>query len=261
MKVKDIHGDGLLSGLKKVGKQLKQPAKDIGKEVLKELVPIAKETAKEAIKQKMSGSKKENEGGFLVTAGTIGATLLANELMKNQGNGIYTAGVRLSPQQSRNLRMGKGVTLKKEMIDEAGRFLMGLGEAEAKKVMKALSKNKGVKITRDMLKEVIDKKSGKGIFGKIAAVAAPIIAERVIDAGAKAIEKKIDGSGIYSSGVRSGRGIFAAGSGMGNALPIQLGTPYMLANSPGNKPFIDTGILTGSKNSTRVSKQGSGVCM
>lgn len=256
-----MSGDGLLSGLKKVAKDLKEPAKVVGKEVVKELVPIVKDVAKEAIKQKMSGSskdEKEKEGGFLVT-GSILAGVLANELMKKKGNGIYTAGVRMTPQQTRNLRRGGAITLKKEMIDDAARFAMDMTEAQAKKVMDKLKKNKGVKITMDMLKDLVDKKTGGSIFGKVASVVAPIIAEKVIDAGAKALEKKIDGAGIYSSGVRMGNGIFAAGSGVG--IPIQTGSPYLLQGSPASKPFIDSGLLTKSKKPTGKSKSGAGMCL
>ena len=254
-----MSGDGLLSGLKKLGKDLKQPAKVVGKEVVKELVPIVKDVAKEAIKQKMSGSSKgEKEGGFLVT-GSILAGVLANELMKKKGNGIYTAGVRMTPQQTRNLRRGGAITLKKEMLDDTARFVMDMSEAQAKKVMDKLKKNKGVKITMEMLKDLVDKKTGGSIFGKVASVVAPIIAEKVIDAGAKALEKKIDGAGIYSSGVRMGNGIFTAGSGVG--IPIQTGSPYLLQGSPASKPFIDTGLLTKSKKPTGKSKSGAGMCL
>jgi len=266
MKVKPMKdGQGLLDGLKKVAKDLKQPAKVVGKEVVKELVPIAKDVAKEAIKQKMSGSSKEGkEGGFLVT-GSILAGVLANELMKKKGNGIYTAGVKMTPQQTRNLRRGGAITLKKEMLDDAARFAIDMTEAQAKKVMDKLKKNKGVKITMEMLKDLVDKKTGGSIFGKVASVVAPIIAEKVIDAGAKALEKKIDGAGhveghgIYSSGVRMGDGIFTAGSGVG--IPIQTGSPYLLQGSPASKPFIDSGLLTKSKKPTGKSKSGEGMCL
>jgi hypothetical protein len=256
MKVKSMkEGEGLLDGLKKIGKDLKQPAKMVGKEVLKEIVPIAKESAKEAIKSKMSGSKPEKEGGFLVTAGTIGATLLADQLIKNQGKGIYSAGIRMSPQQTRNIRMGKGITLNKKMMGDAERYVMSMGEEQAKKVMKALSKNKGVKITMDMIKDLVDKKTGKGIFGKVASVVAPIIAEKVIDAGAKALEKKIDGAGFRTAGA----GFMTAGAGIG--IPIQTGSPYAMRNSAQMTPFIDSGLLNGTSAHSRNSKRGSGMCV
>ncbi len=261
-------GEGFLSGLKKIGKELKQPAKEIGKEVGKEVINIAKEGAKQAVREKMSkSSKKEKEGGFLVTAGTIGATLLADHLMK-KGNGIYSAGVRMSPQQSRNLRMGKGITLKKEMLDDAGRYAMDMGEAEAKKVMKALSKNKGIKITMNMLKNLVDKKTGGSIFGNIARVVAPIIAEKVIDKGADFASKKLEGAG-HGCGCddKKGDGIFASGAGFRTAgagmdmMPIQTGSYAMLKSSPANKPFIDSGLLNGSKRGSGISKRGAGVCL
>jgi len=249
-------GEGFLSGLKKIGKELKQPAKEIGKEVGKEVINIAKEGAKQAVREKMSkSSKKEKEGGFLVTAGTIGATLLADQLIKNQGKGIYSSGVRMSPQQTRNLRMGKGITLNKKMMGDAERYVMSMGEEQAKKVMKALSKNKGIKITMGMLNDLVDKKTGKGIFGKVASVVAPIIAEKVIDKGADFASKKLEGSGFRTAGA----GIMTAGAGIG--IPIQTGSPYAMRNSAQMTPFIDSGLLNGTSAHSRNSKRGSGMCV
>lgn len=258
MKVKSMKsGEGFLDGLKSVGRVVAPVAKEIGKEVGKEAITLAKEGAKQAVREKMSSSDKkttDKKGGFLVTAGTIGATLLANELMKKKGNGIYSAGVRMTPQQVRSLRRGGAITLKKEMLGDAGRFVMDFGEKEAKKILDALKKNKGVKMTADMFRDIVDMKNGGSIFGNVARVVAPIIAEKVIDKVADVASKKLEGAGIFTAGA----GIFTAGAGV--EIPIQTGSPYMLKSSPANSPYISSGLLTGNKEGSGMGRRGAGLC-
>lgn len=245
-------GEGFLDGLKSVGRVVAPVAKEIGKEVGKEAITLAKEGAKQAVREKMSkgsSDKKttDKKGGFLVTAGTIGATLLANELMKKKGNGIYSAGVRMTPQQVRSLRRGGAITLKKEMLGDAGRFVMDFGEKEAKKILDALKKNKGVKMTADMFRDIVDMKSGGSIFGNVARVVAPIIAEKVIDKVADVASKKLEGAGIFTAGA-------------GVEMPIQTGSPYMLKSSPASSPYISSGLLTGNKEGSGMGRRGAGLC-
>ena len=137
----------------------------------------------------------------------------------------FTVPVYLSPAQSRSLRSGRGITLKPSMLGDAGRYVMSVDEAVAKKLMDAFRKNKGVKLIKDMVKDIVDRKSGGSIFGAVARIVAPVIAEKLIDVGVTAAKKKIDGSGI-----------FAAGSGMSEVLPIQTGAPALLQSAGSSVP-------------------------
>jgi len=233
MKVKQMNGDGFLDGLKKVGKVLEPVGvalKPVAKEVGKELIDLAAQTAKDKAREKMT--KKEGQG----FSGMVLAPETVDQLFKKYGDGIYSAGVSMSPAQSRSLRSGRGITMKSSMLGDGHRYEMMMDAGMVKKLMDAFRKNKGVKIVKDMVKDIVDRKSGGSIFGAVARVVAPIIAEKLIDVGVTAAKKKIDGAGI-----------FAAGSGMSDELPIQTGTPALLQSSPASDPFVPSQLLTVSQ--------------
>ena len=243
-----MQGDGFLDGLKKVAKVLKPVGvalAPVGKEVAKEGLDLLGQAAKEKAREKMA-KPKETKGGSL--AGMILAPMVIDQILKRMGNGIYSAGVSLSPAQSRSLRSGRGITLKPSMLGDAGRYVMSVDEAVAKKLMDAFRKNKGVKMVREMMPDVIDRKSGGSLFGNVARVLAPIIAEKVIDAGVSAGKKKL-GDGMHGSG------IFAAGAGMSEMMPIQTGTPYLLQSSPASDPFVPSQLLTVSQPSAGSARK------
>ena len=251
MKVKPMtEGSGLLDGLKKVGKVLKPAAvalAPVAKEVAKEGLDLLGQAAKDKAREKMAKPKEPKAGGSL--AGMVLAPMVIDQLLKRTGNGIYSAGVSLSPAQSRSLRSGRGITLKPSMLGDAGRYVMSVDEAVAKKLMDAFRKNKGVKMVREMMSDMIDRKSGGSLFGNVARVLAPIIAEKVIDAGVAAGKKKL-GDGIFAAGAGMGEGIFSAGVRGGDMLPIQTGTPALLQSSPASDPIVPSQLLTVSQPST-----------
>ena len=177
MRVKQMKdGSGFLEGLKKVGKVLApvgEALKPVGKEIGKEAISILGDLAKEKAKEKMASKPATT----------------------TKGSGIYSAGVNLSPAQSRSLRSGRGITVKPAMLDEAGRYVMSLSDEMAKKMMKAFQSNKGVKMTKEMFEDLVDRKSGGSMWGAVGRVLGPIIVDKLIDVGVSAAQKKLEGSG------------------------------------------------------------------
>jgi hypothetical protein len=230
-----MNGDGFLDGLKSVGKVLKPVGvalKPVAKEVGKELLDLAAQAAKDKAREKMTKKPKEGKG----LSGMVLAPETVDQLFKKYGDGIYSAGVSMSPAQSRSLRSGRGITMKSSMLGDGHRYEMMMDAGMVKKLMDAFRKNKGVKIVKELVKDIVDRKSGGSIFGAVARIVAPIITEKLIDVGVTAAKKKIDGSGI-----------FAAGSGMSEVLPIQTGTPALLQSSPASEPFVPSQLLTVSQ--------------
>ena len=129
---------------------------------------------------------------------------------------------------------------------------------------------------------------GRGFLGDLAKQYAPQAkkyaqqyAPQVVDAGAKYINKKIRGDGMFdiikSVGKavapiavdagskylkkRLGGGIYPAGSGFmpaGGAMPIQLGSPYQSVNSPAMNPFVGTTGLSGYAPITAGANRSGG---
>jgi len=236
-------GEGFLDDLKSFGISA---AKDVGRE----LIPIAKDAAISAAK---------------------------SALTKKTGSGLYAAmprgsGYTLSPAQARSLAVGRGVQLKPSMV--GGEYEMKMTPAMEKKLMKAFAKGKGMRVSAQNLMEV--KKGGfiVPLLRTAAMVAAPIIMEKLADAGIKKLGgKKGKGSasiarsmfgkgdpsmdtpneaktraaikgikGLFGKGKQEGMGLFAGG-GMSDpdgvmSEVIQTGSPYQSTNSPAMSPYI-----------------------
>ena len=221
-------GAGFLDDLKSFGISA---AKDVGRE----LIPIAKDYAISAAKSALT--------------------------KKAEGKGLYAArgsGYTLSPAQARSLAVGKGVQLKPSMM--GGEYEMKMTPAMEKKLAKAFAKGKGMRVGAHNLMEV--KKGGFIIplLTTAARIAAPILIEKLADAGIKKLGGKI-GRGDPSmdtpkqaqtraalKGMKAlmgkgqeGMGLFAGGGmPMPDGVPstiIQTGSPYQSTNSPAMNPF------------------------
>ena len=129
---------------------------------------------------------------------------------------------------------------------------------------------------------------GRGFLGDLVKQYAPQAkkyaqqyAPMAVDAGAKYLNKKIRGDGMFdiikSVGKavapiavdagskylkkRLGGGIYPAGSGFmpaGGAMPIQLGSPYQSVNSPAMNPFVGTTGLSGYAPITAGANRSGG---
>jgi len=221
-------GDGFLDDLKDFGISA---AKDVGRE----LIPIAKDYAISAAK---------------------------SALTKKTGSGLYASrgsGYTLSQAQARALMSGKGVQIKKEMM--GGEYEMKMTPAMEKKLAKAFAKGKGMRVSSKNLMEV--KKGGfvVPLLMTAARIAAPIIIEKLAEAGVKKLGGKM-GRGDPSmdtpneaktraaiKGMKAlfgkgehGAGLFAGG-GMSDpdgvvSEVIQTGSPYQSSSSPAMNPYI-----------------------
>jgi len=213
-----MKGEGFLDDLKSFGLSA-------AKDVAKELAPIAKDYAISAAK---------------------------SALTKKTGTGLYAAmpsrgsGYSLSQAQARALMAGKGVQLKKEMM--GGDYEMKMTPAMEKKLAKAFAKGKGMRVSSQNLMEV--KKGGfvMPMLMTAARIAAPIIIEKLADAGIKKLSGGKKGGSQLGKEMNKllhgdrGSGLFAGG-GMSDpdgvmSEVIQTGSPYQSTSSPAMTPYM-----------------------
>lgn len=221
-------GMGFLDDLKSFGISA---AKDIGRE----LAPVAKEYAVSAVKSALT--KKAEPA--------------------SSGKGLYAKGTgfKLSAAQARALGVGKGVTLKPGM--EGGEYEFKMTPAVQKKLARAFAKGKGMRMGAHNVEEVTKGGFIVPMLMTAARIAAPIIVEKLADAGIK----KLTGSGKMGRGDPSmdtpkqaqtraalkgmkalmGKGLFAGG-GMPSPDGVQsevtqTGSPYQMSGSPAMSPF------------------------
>jgi hypothetical protein len=216
-----MKGEGFLDDLKSFGLSA---AKDVGRE----LIPIAKDYAIDAAK----------------------SYLTKKPASASTGKGLYAtrgSGYSLSPAQARALAVGKGVQLKPSMM--GGEYEMKMTPAMEKKLMKAFAKGKGMRVSSQNLMEV--KKGGfiMPMLTTAARIAAPIIIEKLADAGIKKLGGKKGGSkmgqemskllhGDRGSGLYAGGGMSDPDGVMSEV--IQSGSPYQSTNSPAMNPYVPT---------------------
>jgi hypothetical protein len=193
VRVKKINGDGFFDDVKSVGKKLGHEALDVA-------VPIAKDLAKKMIK---------------------------DAIKKKMGEGLYAANVgrgfrmKMSAAQVRSLKNGGAVQLNRDMLDEAGRFAMELKPEAMALLEKALSKSKGMRVTREHMMDLMDTKNGGSILTEVGKIVAPMVAQKLMEMG---IAKVGMGTPIedqqfsISDVVRTGKRIFGGRKGKG--MPI-----------------------------------------
>lgn len=214
-------GQGFLDDLKSFGISA---AKDIGRE----LAPVAKEYAVSAVKSALT---KKSEPA-------------------SSGKGLYAkgSGFKLSAAQARALGVGKGVTLKPGM--EGGEYEFKMSPAVQKKLARAFAKGKGMRMGAHNVEEVTKGGFIVPMLMTAARIAAPILVEKLADAGIK----KLTGSGKKKGGyigqmpnvgaigrIGKGAGLFAGGGmpspdGVQSEV-IQTGSPYQMSGSPAMSPF------------------------
>ena len=119
-----------------------------------------------------------------------------------------------------------------------------MSPAMEKKLARAFAKGKGMRVSSKNLMEV--KKGGfiMPMLTTAARIAAPILIEKLADAGIKKLGGK--------KGGQMGMGLYA-GSGMSDpdgvsSDVIQTGSPYQSTNSPAMNPFISTRNPYGMNN-------------
>jgi len=157
-----MNGDGIFDDIKNVGKKLGRDALDVA-------VPIAKEYAKKMIKDAIK--KKLDE--------KLGEGLYASNV-SNTGRGFR---MRMTPSQVRSLKKGGAIQLNRDMLDEAGRFAMELKPEAMALLEKALSKSKGMRVTRDQMTDLMDMKKGGSILTEVGKIVAPMVAEKLMEMG------------------------------------------------------------------------------
>jgi len=183
-KVKKM-GDGFFDDVKSVGKKL-------GREALDVAVPIGKEYAKKMIK---------------------------DAIKKKMGDGLYAANVgrgfrmKMSPAQVRTIKKGGAIQLNRDMLDEAGRFAMELKPEAMLMLEKALSRSKGLRLTRDHMLDLMDMKKGGSILTEVGKIVAPMVAEKLMEMGLSKVGGDILEEKFSINDVgRTGKRLF----GMGN---------------------------------------------
>ena len=126
---------------------------------------------------------------------------------------------------------------------------MEMSPAMEKKMMRAFAKGKGMRVGAHNLKGV--KKGGfvVPLLMTAARVAAPIIIEKLAEAGMKKLGGKMKGGYIGQmpsmgafSRIGKGEGLFAGGgmpdpNGVQTDI-IQTGSPYQMSGSPAMSPFL-----------------------
>ena len=119
---------------------------------------------------------------------------LASSFAKNKlGSGLIP--LKVSASQKRNLKRGGAITIKPSMVTDVAKDALKLLPATAKKVMNAISKNKGIRVALKQGEDLINQISGKGLFDVVKSVG-KAVAPVAIDLASSYAKKKVMGEGI-----------------------------------------------------------------
>ena len=154
---------------------------DIAKSVGKTVAPVAKAVAPVLVDLASQEAKKQISGGALPQqkfVDVLGA-------MKG-GMGIP---VMMSSAQVRKLKSGGAIQIKPEMIKETAQTAIMALPATVKKIMSAISKNKGVRYVMKQGEDLIDRMTGGSILGSAFKVLAPI----AVDLASKEAQRRVGG--------------------------------------------------------------------
>jgi len=121
---------------------------------------------------------------------------LASKYAKERLSGGMAIPINISTAQKRTLKKGGAITIKPSMISDTSKDALAMLSSNAKKVLSALSKNKGIRYALKQGEDVIERMSGKGLFD-IAKSVAKVAAPALIDIAAKESKKKLAGSGAF----------------------------------------------------------------
>jgi hypothetical protein len=186
-KRKDLKGEGWFDVAKSIGKVVAPIAIDEGAKALKNY-------AGSGIKTRKMGKKGEGWLDTLKSVGKVVAPIAidagSNALKNYIGSGFP---IGLSRPQYRTLSQGGAITIKPDMIHEAGEHLLQLLPQRAKKLVSSLGKNKGMRIALQHGEDLIHRASGGSIWD-IAKSVGKVLAPVAIDAGSQALKNYV-GSG------------------------------------------------------------------
>ena len=98
---------------------------------------------------------------------SIGQTLREDTMdYPVHSGGAMSLPITMSASQKRTLKKGGAITIKPAMIKEDAKEALSLHLASAKKIMNSIMKNKGIRHSLKQGEELVDRMTGKGIFGK-----------------------------------------------------------------------------------------------
>jgi hypothetical protein len=156
---------------------------------------------KKGMMRKTARKAYEGEGIFDVVK-SVGQAVapvaidLASEYAKKRLSGGMAMPLNLSTAQKRTLKKGGAITIKPEMVSDVAQQALAMLPATAKKVLGALSKNKGIRVALKQGEDVIDRMTGKGLFDVLKSVG-KAVAPVAIDLASEYAKKKVAGEGIF----------------------------------------------------------------
>jgi hypothetical protein len=237
---------GRVRGRKSKGEGVFDVLKTVGKAV----APVAIDLASNYAKDRIAGS------GFMDGLKSVGKAVapvvidLASDYAKKQLNGGMALPVMMSGGQIRSLKRGGAVTLKPSMVSDEASHALAMLPATAKKVMNALSKNKGIRVALKQGEDLIHRQTGQGLFDVLKTVG-KAVAPVAIDLASNYAKDKIAGSGTKKGMMRrtarkayEGDGIFDVLKTVGKAVApvaIDLASNYA-------KDRIAGGAMMGMRN-------------
>jgi hypothetical protein len=156
---------------------------------------------KKGMMRKTARKAYEGEGIFDVVK-SVGQAVapiaidLASDYAKKRLSGGMAMPINISAAQKRTLKKGGAITIKPEMVSDVAQQALAMLPATAKKVLGALSKNKGIRVALKQGEDVIDRMSGKGLFDVLKSVG-KVVAPIAIDLASDYAKKKVSGEGIF----------------------------------------------------------------
>jgi len=97
---------------------------------------------------------------------SIRPSMLEGEEVHSGEKGGMSLPINMSASQKRTLKKGGAITIKPAMIMKDAKEALSLLPASAKKIMNSMMKNKGIRYSIKQGEELVDRMTGKGIFGK-----------------------------------------------------------------------------------------------
>jgi hypothetical protein len=148
------------------------------------------------------GKAMKGKGVMMDVAKAIGKEVApiaidyASDYAKKRLSGGMALPINMSPAQKRTLKKGGAITIKPEMVSDVAQQALAMLPATAKKILGALSKNKGVRMSLKQGEDVIDRMTGKGLMLDVAKGIGKEVAPILIDLASKEAKKKVSGEGI-----------------------------------------------------------------
>jgi len=103
-------------------------------------------------------------------------------------SGMIGIPVKISVAQKRTLKKGGAITISPKMIDEASSEILSLLPKSANKILRSLSKDKGIRHALSMGEDLINQITGRGFFDDIASAFQPQNIARAFEPVTRAFE-------------------------------------------------------------------------